>query len=462
MKALRFTSFLLFLMLLSGFFGCKKDNDDPINDPSTFAKAFSAEVPLAWYQLVQDIDRYAPGYRPPAAARMFAYVGLAGYEAAVPGMPDYNSLGSHFSGLSLPKVETGNDYHWPTAVNAAYHHAFLKFYPHIRQSDLDKIHSLGQSFETKFSGQTETTVFNRSKDFGEAIAEAVFNWSKTDVDGHEAYLNPRPATYTPPTGDGLWQPTFPDYTPALFPFWGRVRPFAMKQADLLAKPPLAWSNDAGSQIYQQAKEAQVWVNNIKAGKDDEGRWIAEFWSDDIFQLTFEPAARQLALANQIVDFENSTLETAVVLYAKMGMALCDAGISVWKSKYIYNYERPIQYIRRNFDPNWSTILNNPLNGVQGMTPEFPSYPSGHSGFAGAGAFILTDIFGYNYQLTDNCHKDRVEFRGAPRTFGTFFEMAAENAYSRIPLGVHFRMDCDEGLRLGYLAGQRVVALPWEK
>ena len=28
-------------------------------------------------------------------------------------------------------------------------------------------------------------------------------------------------------------------------------------------------------------------------------------------------------------------------------------------------------------------------------------------------------------------------------------MAAENAYSRIPLGVHIRMDCDEGLRLGY-------------
>jgi hypothetical protein len=28
-------------------------------------------------------------------------------------------------------------------------------------------------------------------------------------------------------------------------------------------------------------------------------------------------------------------------------------------------------------------------------------------------------------------------------------MAYENAYSRIPLGVHVRMDCDEGLRLGY-------------
>lgn len=28
-------------------------------------------------------------------------------------------------------------------------------------------------------------------------------------------------------------------------------------------------------------------------------------------------------------------------------------------------------------------------------------------------------------------------------------MAEENGYSRIPLGVHVRMDCTEGLRLGY-------------
>ena len=28
-------------------------------------------------------------------------------------------------------------------------------------------------------------------------------------------------------------------------------------------------------------------------------------------------------------------------------------------------------------------------------------------------------------------------------------MAEENAYSRIPLGVHVRMECDEGIRLGW-------------
>jgi hypothetical protein len=37
-------------------------------------------------------------------------------------------------------------------------------------------------------------------------------------------------------------------------------------------------------------------------------------------------------------------------------------------------------------------------------------------------------------------------------------MAEENAYSRIPLGVHIRMDCDEGLRLGHAVAENVLRL----
>ncbi|MEO1097778.1 MAG: hypothetical protein AAFX57_08485 [Bacteroidota bacterium] len=37
-------------------------------------------------------------------------------------------------------------------------------------------------------------------------------------------------------------------------------------------------------------------------------------------------------------------------------------------------------------------------------------------------------------------------------------MAEENAFSRIPLGVHMRMDCAEGLRLGYEIADAVNSL----
>ena len=57
--------------------------------------------------------------------------------------------------------------------------------------------------------------------------------------------DPRPGSYIPPKQapkeKKLWQPTWPDYTPALFPYWGKVKTFMMKTGDLKAKPPIEYS-----------------------------------------------------------------------------------------------------------------------------------------------------------------------------------------------------------------------------
>ncbi len=144
------------------------------------------------------------------------------------------------------------------------------------------------------------------------------------------------------------------------------------------------------------------------------------------------------------------------------MALHDAAIGAWNSKYFYNIERPVSYINRNIDPTWKPNLDNPLTGEQGISPSFPAYPSGHATFGGAGAEALAGVFGYRYSMTDRCHENRNEFFGMPRTFGSFFEMAHENAWSRVPLGVHYRMDADEGLRYGTEIGRVINRLPWRK
>ena len=80
----------------------------------------------------------------------------------------------------------------------------------------------------------------------------------------------------------------------------------------------------------------------------------------------------------------------------------------------------------------------------------------------AGAEALASVFGYSYSMTDRCHENRTEFEGKPRSFTSFAQMAEENAWSRVLLGVHFRMDCDEGVRFGKEIGQRINALPWKK
>jgi hypothetical protein len=461
MKLLKFLIFSGIVIIYFTFTGCQNDKTDHlIQNDSKLANEFSAEVPIAWYKLYEDIDRYAPGYRPPAASRAMGYIGLAGYEAAVHGIVNRQSLGSYYQGLALPEVDEDKEYHWPSAVNQAYATMFELLYTNIRPLDKGGIQKTKVIFEEKFKNVISDDVLNRSKSFGQAVAIAIFDWSKTDKAGHEAYLNPRPSNYVPPVGPGLWKPTFPDFSPALFPYWGQVRPFAMRADDLKAKPPLQWSENPNSQFFTQVKETQLWTNELRAGRDPEGNWIAEFWSDDFGEVTFTPPGRWLAISTQVLEAQNSDLAKAVEVYAKVSMSMADAAIAVWNSKYIYNLERPISIIRRTLDPSWETVMNHPYSKIKSITPEFPAYPSGHSGFGGAAAAILTESFGLNYSMTDKCHQHRVEFRGTPRSFDSFIDMAVENAYSRVPLGVHYRMDCDEGLRLGYLAAKRTQSLPW--
>lgn len=464
MKSKLLSRIILLIAFFSSLLFFNSCTEDVVNNSTTseLTKTYDASVVLNWNDLLVEIDRYAPGYRPPAAARMMAYTGLAVYESVVEGMPEYNTLTYNYAGLDIPKVKEDNEYYWPACVNAAYATMFRHFLPHIVQSDKDKIDLLEKSINDKFSYKTSAEILTRSIEYGKAVANAVYEFSVTDTYGHDAYKDPQPSSYIPPVtgpnGEKLWQPSFPDYSLALFPYWGKVRTFAMKEGDLRGKAPIPYSEDPNSKFYQQANEVRVTVNTLTL----EERWIAEFWSDDMLGVTFEPAARQIAIANQLVKNEDLKLDRAVELYAKLGMALCDAGIAIWNTKYLYNVMRPVQYIRAVMEPNWKTALNHPYQDLKGFTPPFPAYPSGHSGFGGSAALIFTDIFGNNYQWVDNCHKDRYEFLGTPRSFNSFLEAGMENAYSRIPLGVHFRMDCDEGLRLGYLAATRVLQLDWKK
>lgn len=479
MKSFKLLSISLLAALLVAviFPACKSDVDD--TSDQRLAKSYDYTVYKAWNDKFVEIDRYAKGFRPGTGPRALAYMGLSAYESVVAGMPENNSLGNRFAGLSLPEVDQNREYYWPACVNASYHFLMNRFFTQMLNDHPDLYQGIDQLYEQlrqQYAQETSLEVLTRSEEFGRSVAAAVFEWETLDGAGHDAYLTPQPASYQPPVGPGLWQPTWPDYGAAVFPYWGEVRTFAMRENDLLAKPPLPYDETPGSPFYTQAMETYNTVNNIVSNGPGayEGRWIAEFWSDDMLNVTFGPPTRMVAIANQIVEQEDLNLADCAELYAKIGMAMSDAGVSVWYSKYVYNVERPISFIRRvvaQNDPeaaNWKTILDNPITGLTGFTPPFPAYPSGHSGFGGAGGKILSSVFEYNsehpgtYTFTDLCHQNRFEFIGTPRTFSSFHEMATEDAFSRIPLGVHYRMDCEEGVRLGELAAQRVLELPWKK
>ncbi len=461
LKFTKYSLLLLSLFVASGlFFPACRPNGEQDEIIAKQVADFDHKAASDWNELFLEVERYAAGYRPGPAPRALAYMGLSAYEACITGMPKYNSMANRFAGLSIPQAEAG-EHHWPTVINASYAYLMSRFFPNAADNLKQKMSALQTTYEAQGQSAVSVDVFERSRRHGEAVATAIWTYSRTDLVGHDHYLDPFQnydwqVNYKK---EGDWRPTFPGPGRPMGGAWRNARTFVAQQADRLCRPPLAYSASPNSALYAQALE--VYVQNTPT-LSYEAEWIGEFWSDDLVGLTFSPGPRWLAIGNQVLVLEKSNLETALEMSAKVGIALNDASICCWNSKFHYNVERPQSYINRVIDPKWKPALYNPLTGDQGVTPSFPAYPSGHSTMGAAGAEVLASIFGYAYDMTDRCHENRAEFEGKPRTFGSFYEMAEENAWSRVPLGVHFRMDCTEGVRYGTVIGRRVNALPWKK
>ena len=135
--------------------------------------------------------------------------------------------------------------------------------------------------------------------------------------------------------------------------------------------------------------------------------------------------------------------------------MADAFIGCWRTKYQDAMVRPITYIQQLIDPTWNNPdLTDPVN-----TPPFPEYTSGHSVQIGATAVVLTALFGEHYAITDHTQDQRGFL---PRSFGSFEELAAEAAISRLYGGIHYRAAIEAGLVQGRCIGRQVLTLRFKK
>lgn len=441
---------------------CKKDiivtelKSEPLS-------AYDNTIVHEWNDMWLKVERHAEGYAPCPAANALGYIGLANYEAVVAGMPDFKSIAPLYTGLQIPQVLENQEYHWPSVINEVNYYFYIRLFPEVEGKYLDDIRALFTRYENEFSKEVDSEVYLRSKLHGEAVAKAVWDWSKTDTESFEGYKKVFDGnTWQDRLNEpGAWVPTFPGPGEGKYPLWGEARALAITEDQKICKPYTnyaKYSEEEGSIFYNAAKDVKYLNINSLSYND---QWIAEFWSDDLVHITFSPPSRWLAVADQVYVKDNVNLETAVYGNAKVGIALHDAAIGAWKSKYYYNLVRPVTYINKFIDPAWETNLSHPT-GDRNITPSFPTYPSGHATFSSASAEVLSDIFGYAHSMTDNCHKDRTEFIGTPRSYNSFYEMAEENAYSRVPLGVHYDFDAIEGRQYGQRIGQAVNRLPWKK
>jgi len=404
------------------------------------ASAFNSKFVRDYYRLQLQMVKTTPGFTPPVASRAFGYSGLALYESVVNGIPSMGTLSGSAYQFNLPSELTeASNLHWGTVANNALATILDSIYTNATQENKDALHALRDLYNTAFSTTVPSVQFENSVTHGVAIANAVFDYSRVDG-GHNCQFSNFPSSYVPPVGPGLWEPV--GNQTCLQPYWGNNRPFVMDDTIAATMPPAptAYSTDTESEMYYQAYQVFYTVNNATS----EQITIAQYWADGGGTCT--PPGHSISMLTDILANEDADLATATRAYAQLGMALSDAFLTCWRTKYRHNLLRPITYIRDHIDPNWNVIVS---------TPPFPEYVSGHSSQSGAFFGVMTELFGEHYMFIDSTHGSNF---GGPRQFNSFLEAAQEAAVSRLYGGIHFEMGNNEGLNLGVRIGNNVNEL----
>jgi hypothetical protein len=196
-----------------------------------------------------------------------------------------------------------------------------------------------------------------------------------------------------------------------------------------------------------------------------------------------------AISNQI---GNSPADNAR-MFAMASISLADSIIACWDTKYEADLWRPITGIRGAADdgnPNTEADLAWEYLGAPGgdhssasddFTPPFPSYISGHATMGGAIFKALELFYGtndfaaadaamgadpVNTQYTLNSSEPGSGFvrdyyvrftQDGPIGPGLENSPEGENSMSRVYLGVHWRIDQEDGQALGRAVAQFVAA-----
>jgi membrane-associated phospholipid phosphatase len=149
--------------------------------------------------------------------------------------------------------------------------------------------------------------------------------------------------------------------------------------------------------------------------------IAQKWNDGAG--TYTPPGHWNAIASDLVRDGKMSEVRAARVYAYLNMAMHDAAVACWGTKFQYFNPRPAQ-----LDPLIKTVIG---------LPNFPAYPSGHSTFSGAGATVLSYFF--------------------PEASTSLMQMADVAGVSRIYGGIHYRTDVVRGKEHGLRIGAALVA-----
>ena len=289
---------------------------------------------------------------------------------------------------------------------------------------------------------------------GDAAAAAVLDARRNDGwDGEAEYA---------------WHPMAPGVyaefhehsgTPEGFVFgagWAAAKGFALERPGQFRVPP---PPPIDSSEYTQA------FNEVKAlgrfqsmARTPDQTHIALWWKDFV-------ESSHNRLARDLIAKERLPLEESVRLLALLNMAVFDAYVSSFDNKFHYNHWRPYTAIRwAANDGNPDTHAEETWTNTHRHTYAFPSYPSAHGTACAAAMTAFIDVFGDEYAFSMRTPQvdvagpfsGKINMQPPGREFESFSAAASQCGESRIYLGIHFRYDSEEGVRLGEAVGRNVA------
>jgi hypothetical protein len=407
---------------------------------------------------------------PGRAARAMAMVHIAIFDAV-------NAISGNYRGYSdIPVAPKGASIE--AAIGFAAHDTLNALYP-SQSEECDEV--LAEDLAAIPNGHAEA----QGARVGQRAAAAIL--AMRAHDGSQQAELRLGIDYFPSDEPGKWRQDPISQIPiALGVHWGDVKPFVIPSGSRFrVPPPPALDSQEYADAYNEVKQLGGDGFLTPTDRTADQTIVGTYWAYDGTPSLCAPPR----LYNQIVVhiFDQMGSHDVVEftrLLAMVNVAMADAGIAIWESKYYYNFWRPITAIREadpgtgptglgdgnpltTGDPGF-VPLGAPASNLNGpdFTPPFPSYPSGHAGFGGAVFQLLRRYYGTdNIAFTfvpDEYNGITRDHTGAvrpliPRTFQSFSQAEEENGQSRIYLGIHFAFDKNDGIEQGRRIADYVIS-----
>ncbi|MFV8338820.1 vanadium-dependent haloperoxidase [Flavobacterium sp. LB3P21] len=366
-----------------------------------------------------------PFSNPPYAARAYAYVSAAQYDAMIATWHYkklYNRAAPFTVDATLPVLipkSTLPSYPSEDAVLAGVTVELLKLlFPteiaYIQQkAEEQKLYRIISGANVR--SDVDAGIILGRKIAGKFIARAASDGTGAAI-GNQA-LWTQLETQTAANGETPWKSLDVPARPPMLPLFGKVKSFLMTPEMVVASRPVPPPSIKSEQFAKELAEVKSYGKNATR----KNMQIVTFWADGVG--TYTPPGHWNAIASEsFVALNYSEVRWARNL-ALLNIAMMDAAISCWDAKYTYFNPRPSQV-----DPSIKTLTG---------TPNFPSYVSGHSTFSGAASVVLSHL--------------------VPVKAQSFVAMAKEASDSRMFGCIHYRSDCEKGLELGEKVGGFAVS-----